>query len=71
MSDIKSELDTNNKLWMFMDINEEHCYFDEVCTRIINNPRFYLDNLNELNVFRVSWIKYKPEHKMFVKSKDL
>lgn len=68
MSEIRSELDSNNKLWMFMSIDEERAYFSEVCDRIISNPRFYLDHLEELSVFRVSWFKYKAEAKMFTRT---
>ena len=39
-------------------IEEEHLMYDEVCQRIINNPRFYLDNLDNLWVFRTSFISY-------------
>jgi hypothetical protein len=34
--------------------SEEEAYFIEVCGRIIENPRFYLDNLERLFVFRMS-----------------
>jgi hypothetical protein len=73
--EIRSELDKENRLWLFMDVKEEHEYFDEVCERIIRNPRFYLDNLDYLHTFRVGWIPYKKEsegvkHKK-QKSKDL
>jgi hypothetical protein len=54
----KSEYDRENYLWHFMTIEEQREYYDEVLTRVINNPRFYLDNLEELDVFKVSFIKY-------------
>lgn len=53
--------DIENKLWLFMTRDEEEAYYDEVLTRVVNNSRFYLDNLDELSVFRVSFKKYKPE----------
>jgi hypothetical protein len=51
----------DNKLWHFMTLEEEHEYFNEVCDRVILNPRFYLDNLdnNQLSVFKVNFINYK------------
>lgn len=49
----------DNKLWHFMCYDEEKAYFYEVCDRIIANPRFYLENLDELSVFKVSFINYK------------
>ena len=48
-----------NKLSEFMTIEEEHAFFYEVCDRIIANPRFYLDNLDGLSVFKCSFINYK------------
>lgn len=36
---------------------EEHKYYDEVLLRVINNPRFYLDNLDKLDVFDVSFLR--------------
>jgi hypothetical protein len=58
----RSELDYANKLWHFMDKAEEKAYYDEVLERVIHNPRFYLDNLDDLSVFRVSFIEYKAEN---------
>jgi hypothetical protein len=58
--------DMESKLYMFMSKDEEREYFNNVCDRVINNPRYYLDNLETLNVFRVSFNTYKKE-----KSKDL
>lgn len=50
--------DVENKLCKFMNIQEEHEFYNEICDRIIANPRYYLDNLDELSVFRVSFIRY-------------
>lgn len=61
-----SNFDQENKLWLFMDKDDEHKYFDEVCDRIIRNTRFYLDNIQELHTFRVSFINYSSK-----KSKSL
>jgi len=57
----KSHYDIENRLFMFMTPEEEHAYYDEVLERVIRNPRFYLDNLDELSSFRVSFIGYKAE----------
>lgn len=57
----KSDYDKENKLCMFMDLDEQKVYYSEVLERVFRNPRFYLDNLDELSVFRVSFIKYKAE----------
>jgi hypothetical protein len=43
---------------MFMTLEQEKQYFNDVCDRIIKNPRFYLDNLESLSVFRVSFLDY-------------
>ena len=40
-------------LGYYMTPEEEEQYFFEVCDRIIRNPRFYLDHLDELSVFRI------------------
>lgn len=53
--------DIENKLWLFMSYDEEQAYYEEVLQRVINNPRFYLDHLDELSVFRCSFIHYYPE----------
>ena len=39
-------------LGSIMTLEEENEYFYEVCDRIIANPRFYLDHLDKLHVFR-------------------
>ena len=56
-----SEYDLDNKLWHWMTLEEERAYYEEVCQRVINNPRFYLDNLDDLYVFRCSFIGYTAE----------
>jgi hypothetical protein len=58
-----SNLDREDKLWLFMSLEDEYNYFYEVCDRIISNPRYYLDNLDELYVFKVSFIHYGPSRK--------
>ena len=57
---VKSWYDCENKLWLFMDAEEERRYLDEVYMRVIRNPRFYLDNLDKLDVFRTRFIRYEP-----------
>lgn len=59
MKTMKTKYDMDNKLWHFMPIEEEKRYFFDICDRIIANPRFYLDNLDELSTFKVSFINYK------------
>ena len=49
-----------SKLWMFMTREEEEAYYYETLDRIIANPRLYLDNLEYLKTFRVSFIQYNP-----------
>lgn len=56
----KSLYDKANKLWLFMSLEEEKAYYEETLERVIKNPRFYLDNLDELHTFRVSFLNYKP-----------
>lgn len=54
----RSKYDLENDLSLFMDIDEERNYYEEVLQRVIQNPRYYLDNLDELYVFRCSFINY-------------
>lgn len=42
-----------------MTLAEEKEYYEETLNRVISNPRFYLDNLDELYVYRVSFINYE------------
>ena len=44
-----------------MDREEEERYYNEILERMIRNPRFYLDNLEDLYLFRVSFRYYYPE----------
>ena len=66
-----SNLDIENKLWLFMDKEDELSYFNEVCDRIIKNPRFYLDNLDKLDTFVVSFIHYGKSRKCNKEQKAL
>lgn len=70
---MNSNYDNENRLWYFMTAEEEHAYYNEVLDRVIANPRYYLDNLDTLFTFRVSFRKYKAEFKDLkdTKSKDL
>lgn len=38
---------------------EESEFYEEILDRIIHNPRFYLNNLDDLEVFKFSFIYYK------------
>ena len=42
----------------FMDKELERKYYNEVLERINRNPRYYLDNLEKLDVFTVSFENY-------------
>jgi hypothetical protein len=41
-----------------MERPEEVAYYNEVLERVRANPRWYLNNLSELSVFRVSFENY-------------
>lgn len=56
-----SEYDLANKLWEFMTYQEEKDYYAEILQRVYLDPRYYLDHLDDLRVFRVSFLYYKPE----------
>jgi len=52
-----------NTLLQVMTKEEEHEYYDLVLCAVIENPRKYLDNLETLDVFRVSFINYSSKEK--------
>lgn len=52
-----------------MTAEEEQEFFNEVCFRVIHNTRWYLDNLDDLWVFEVSWLDYATKRRK--KSKPL
>lgn len=60
-----------NRVGYFMSKEEEEEFYQETLRRIIHNPRFYLDNLDDLHVFRLSSVEYKaekvPEIETFIK----
>lgn len=58
-----SSYDKECLLGYFMSLDEERLYYEEVLQRVINNPRFYLDNLDDLEVFYCSFINYFPADK--------
>lgn len=37
---------------------EEIDYYSEILERVFRNPRYYLDNLEQLVTFKVSWCNY-------------
>lgn len=47
-----------------MTDEEEQEFFNEVCFRVIHNTRWYLDNLDDLWVFEVSWGNYTQKRRI-------
>lgn len=47
-----------NTLLRVMSKEEELAYYNEVLDRVLANPRYYLDNLDVLDEFRVSFLHY-------------
>lgn len=43
--------------------SDERAIFDQICQNIIEDPRKYLENLENLNVFEFSFISYDPKRK--------
>jgi hypothetical protein len=39
-------------------VEEEDFVYDRCLQQVIDNPRFFLDNLDYLKEFRVSWLNY-------------
>lgn len=63
------------KLRDFMTLEQERIYYAETLARVINNPRFYLDNLDDLDVYYTSIHNYQPIDKynpnQYIDSEDL
>lgn len=47
-----------------MTPEEELEFFNEVCFNVIHNTRWYLDNLDDLWVFEVSWNDYAIKRRL-------
>ena len=45
------------------DTGEQKEFYAEILERIIKNPRFYLENLGYLEVFRFDFIHYNYKRK--------
>lgn len=60
---MNSDYDRNQWLREFMTLEEEFEYYNETLDRVILNPRFYLDNLEELDVFMVSFHDYNEKRR--------
>lgn len=43
-------------------IEQEHKIYDAVCDDILKNTRWYLDNLEFISEFQVSWEEYGRKH---------
>jgi hypothetical protein len=70
---MKSYYDRETRLGYFMTIEQEYAYYNEVLERVINNPRKYLDALDDgsLSEFMVSFINYTSTDRRSLKSKKL
>jgi hypothetical protein len=53
------KMSSYNTLGQVMTLEEEKEYYDLVLCAVIENPRRYLDNLETLDEFRVSFIDYR------------
>lgn len=45
-----------------MSKEQERVYYDNVLEKVINNPRYYLDNLDKIDTFRVSFLDYSGRY---------
>lgn len=45
---------------MGWSLRDEKDWYAELLERVRRNPRFYLDNLSDFEVYRVSFINYDP-----------
>lgn len=61
---MNSSFDIENKLASCgFTLEQEKEFYNEVLSRVYSNPRFYLDNIDKLSVFRVSFINYTAKKK--------
>lgn len=67
----KSYYDKENDLRWFMTLEEQKNFYKENLERVIKNPRYYLDHLEELDVYLVSFINYQSSDKKSLKSTKL
>ena len=67
----KSNFDKEGRLWMFMTPDEEKEFYNEVLERVIANPRYYLDNLHELDSFWCSFINYPSSARKSLKNRNI
>lgn len=45
---------------MGFSVEEQKEWYDEILERLGRNPRYYLDNLSDFEVYRVDFINYRP-----------
>lgn len=52
--------------------SEQETWYNDCVNRVINDTRFYLDNLDFLPSFKVNWLHYgKKRRKTFTKPKSI
>ena len=54
---------SRNCLRDVMEADQEREYYNQVLDRIIDNPRKYLDDLEFMDVFRVSFLNYSEKRR--------
>jgi hypothetical protein len=52
-----------------MTAEQERAYYDNILARIYCNPRHYLDQLDYLDVFRVSFLNYSETRRVKAKKR--
>lgn len=57
---------SRNCLRDVMTKEQERIYYESVLERVIENPRFYLDNLDTCDIFKVSFINYSRKRNIFI-----
>jgi len=60
MEDLKNKKTTRsyNCLRDVMTAEQERAFYDNILQRVFCYPRYYLDNLDYLDTFRVSFLEY-------------
>jgi len=43
-------------------LKEEEEIYDNLLQEVYDNPRYFLDNLDSMTLFRVSWHDYRSKH---------
>ena len=62
---------SRNCLLNCMSAEQERAYYESVLQRVYCNPKHYLENLEQMWVFRVSFLDYHDKRRFKVKKRSI